>query len=207
MKTKVLSLILLLAGIVPAALAQQPDLEQQFARELKEKCSGLNSIQCRFTQTRSAAVLAHDAEKEGSYYFLQPYQVLLAFDDGDYIKITSTMFEIRQNGHTNSTKVGSNPMLKNLNRMLTACISGDAAQIVSGFRCAITADEREYRLELLPQQGRSAKKGPVVRLTFDRSDMSLKQMKMEEPSGDFLQYRFYDVTYNAAVDPSLFDIR
>lgn len=208
MRIKVLLLFVQLFMIVPVnILAQNNDLNRQFAQELKEKCSGVKSIVCKFIQTRSASVLAQDTDKHGKYFFLQPYNVLLAFDDGDYIKITSTKFEIKQNGHINVTKVGSNPMLKSLNRMLSACISGDALQITSGFDTEITANEDEFILKLLPLRGRTGKKAVETQLVFNRKDMSLKRMKMTEATGDFLQYRFYDVNYNADLAPSLFDIK
>lgn len=192
---------------MPIVMAQSSDLEAQFAQELKAKCSDVKSIECKFTQTRSSSVLAQDANKLGNYYFLQPYNVLLAFEDGDYIKITSTMFEIKQNGHVNATKVNSNPLLKSLNRMLSACISGDASQITAGFESEITANEDEYTMKLLPPRGRSSKKIVETILVFSRKDMSLSMMKMIDASGDFLQYKFYDVKYNTAISPSLFDIK
>lgn len=117
------------------------------------------------------------------------------------------MFEIKQNGRVNATKVGSNPMLKSLNRMLSACISGDASQITSGFDTEITANKDEFRLKLLPLRGRTGKKATETLLVFNRKDMSLKMMKMTQATGDFLQYRFHDVKYNTDIAPSLFDIK
>lgn len=208
MKTKIILLFIQFFMILPMnILAQNSDLNIQFAQELKEKCRDVNSIECRFIQTRSASVLAQDAQKHGKYFFLQPYNVLLAFEDGDYIKITSTMFEIKQNGHISATKVSSSPMLKSLNRMLSACISGDASQITSGFDTEITANENEFTLRLLPMRGRTGKKASNTLLVFNREDMSLKLMKMTEASGDFLQYKFYDVKYNTDIIPSIFDIK
>lgn len=208
MRIKVLLLFIQLFVIAPVNVpAQNNDLNIQFARELKEKCGDVKSIVCKFVQTRSASVLAQDADKHGKYYFLQPYNVLLAFDDGDYIKITSTMFETKQNGRVNATKAGSNPMLKSLNRMLSACISGDASQITSGFDTEITANKDEFRLKLLPLRGRTGKKATETLLVFNRKDMSLKMMKMTQATGDFLQYRFHDVKYNTDIAPSLFDIK
>lgn len=207
MRIKVLLLFIQQFMIMSMIMAQNSDLDAQFAHELKEKCSGVKSIECKFIQTRSASVLARDVDKRGRYYFLQPYNVLLAFEDEDYIKITSTMFEIKQNGRVNATKVSSNPMLKSLNRMLAACISGDASQITSGFETEITANDDEFALRLLPLRGRTNKKTPEIQLVFNRKDMSLKTMKMMEASGDFLQYKFYEVKYNIDVAPSLFDIQ
>jgi len=208
MKIKVWLLFMLSFMIVPVNMpAQNSDLHIQFTQELKEKCTDIKSIECQFIQTRSAAVLAHDTDKRGKYYFLRPYNVLLAFEDGDYIKITSTMFEIKQTGHVQATKVSSNPMLKNLNRLLSACISGDASQITSGFETEMTATEDEFRLKLLPLRGRTGRKAVETQLVFNRKDMSLKMMKMTEATGDFLQYKFYDVKYNTDLEPSLFDIK
>lgn len=206
MKSKILILTLLLFGTATQTWAQPSGAEVQFARELSEKCSGVERIVCAFVQTRSSAALARNVEKPGRYYFMQPYNVLLAFDDGDYIKITETLFEMKQNGSLTRTKVAANPMLRSMNRMLAACLSGDAAQITAGFDAGIDADGDAYRMVLLPKAGRGGRRAATIRLTFDRANMALRQMRMEEPGGDFLQYDFTDVHYNAAVDPALFDI-
>lgn len=208
MRVKVSLLSILLFMVVRVnIIAQDIDLNAQFAQELKEKCRDVKSIECKFIQTRSVSVLTQDADKGGKYYFLQPYNVLLIFEDGDYIKITSTIFEIKQNGHISATKTTANPMLKSLNRMLSACISGDASQITSGFDTEITANDSEFTLRLLPLRGRANKKAIETFLIFNRKDMALKMMKMTGPSGDFLQYKFYDVKYNTIISPSLFDIK
>lgn len=207
MKNKIIALGMLLLGMMAGASAQNTDLEARFAQELKEKCKEVKSIESRFIQTRSASVLARPVEKTGKYYFLQPYHVLLSFDDGDHIKITSTLFEIKQNGHIRSTQIASNPMLKNLNRMLVACLSGDVSQLTAGFETEITSAENEYTLRLLPVRGRSSRRTPETVLVFNRADMSLKMLRMGNFPDDCLEYKFYDVKYNTAPDPALFDIK
>ena len=207
MRVRVLAALVYALMTAGVAAAQNSRAEILFAQEMKKKCSDVKSIRCRFVQTRSSSVLVHDVQKRGTYSFLQPYNVLLAFDDGDYIKITSAMFEIKQNGHTTATKAGSNPMLRNLNRILSACISGDAAQITSGFDTEITASDDEFTVRLLPMRGRTNKKSPQTLLVFARKDMSLRSMSIEQASGDMLRYEFHDVKYNADIDAAMFDIQ
>lgn len=207
MRVKILLPFILMFMTMPMTQAQNHDLYARLARELREKCCDVRSIECKFIQIRSASVLAQNADKRGKYYFLRPYNVLLEFEDGDYIKITPGMFEIKQNGYFTATRVSSSPMLKSLNRMLSACFSGDLEQITAGFETEITADDDEFALRLLQLRGKSSKKTPETLLVFNRKDMSLKMMKITDASGDFLLYRFYDVKYNADIDPSLFDIK
>ena len=72
MRVKVSLLSILLFMVVRVnIIAQDIDLNAQFAQELKEKCRDVKSIECKFIQTRSVSVLTQDADKGGKYYFHQ----------------------------------------------------------------------------------------------------------------------------------------
>lgn len=206
MKIKSLILIsfILLSSL---ANAQHANLHQQFEHELKSKNSNVTSIQCMFTQTREMAVLANTVKKSGEFYYMQPSNLLLSFRDGDYIKMTATMFEMKTGSNISSTKVSSNPMLKNLNSVLSACVVGDFEKMVRGFDINVELSQSEWIVTMTPQKGKAASKISRVVLNFNKKDMSLNILKMEEKSGDYTMYRFFDKKFNGSVDNNLFNIQ
>jgi outer membrane lipoprotein-sorting protein len=181
-------------------------MEQRFQNELKLKNEQVTSIKCDFVQTRMVSVLANAVEKDGEFYFQKPNNMLLAFNDGDFIKITEEWFEMKTAGNVTATKVSSNPMLKNLNSILSACVVGDFEKMTKGFSIGFEESSQEWIVTLKPQGGKSAAKISIIEIRFDKNDMSLNLLKMEEKSGDYTAYSFTNKQFNIDIDSQLFNI-
>jgi hypothetical protein len=169
--------------------AQNIDLHQ-FQTELQEKNEDVVSIKCRFKQTRQVSYLASAVEKEGDFTFTKPNDILLAFDDGDYIKMTTEYFEMKTAGNVVKTKVNSNPMLKNLSSILSTCVLGDFDKMNKNFAVDIQQNQTEWTVTLTPKQNKVAAKISNIIISFDKADMSLNLLKMIEKSGDYTAYTF-----------------
>ena len=193
MRVKVLLTLLALAMGLSAS-AQS--LSEEFERELKAKSAGITSIDAEMTQTREVAVLADVVKKEGDFHFQASNNILLSFDDGDYIKLSAEWFEMKSGANITKRSASSNPMFKQLSAMLTACMSGDVESIAKGFTPTITKGDKEWRVVLKPERGKGAAKIAEVELIFNRKDMSLDSLKMVEKSGDYTMYTFRNKQFN-----------
>ena len=188
------------------ANAQDINTESTFQSELKKKNEQVTSIKCKFTQTRAVSILAKPISKDGKFCFLKPGNMLLSFNDGDYIKMTSEWFEMSTAGNVTTTKVASNPMLKNLNSILSACMVGDFEKMSNGFTVTYKPSAKEWTIILTPQRGKAASKISQIVIVFDRSDMSLNLLKMEEKSGDYTAYSFSNKLFNTTIDKQRFNV-
>lgn len=204
MKTRLISILLMLASL--ASFAQNAnDKQQEFEQELKSKNENVTSIKCSFTQTREVSVLANTVKKEGVYYFQRPGNMLLEFNDGDFIKMTEKWFEMNTAGNITTTKVTANPMLKNLNAILTACVAGNFEEMGKGFTIDLEEKENEWIVTLMPKRGKAASKIDRILIHFDKKDMSLNNLNMIEKTGDYTMYTFYQKEFNIAIDNQLFN--
>lgn len=188
MKIKLI-IISLMFSLGLGLYAQNIDLHQ-FQTELQEKNEDVVSIKCRFKQTRQVSYLASAVEKEGDFTFTKPNDILLAFDDGDYIKMTTEYFEMKTAGNVVKTKVNSNPMLKNLSSILSTCVLGDFDKMNKNFAVDIKQNQTEWTVTLTPKQNKVAAKISNIIISFDKADMSLNLLKMIEKSGDYTAYTF-----------------
>lgn len=202
-KNIITSLILLLCV---SSYAQNDDVQQRFQNELKLKNEQVTSIKCDFVQSRMVSVLANSVDKEGVFYFQKPNNMLLAFNDGDFIKMTEEWFEMKTGENVTATKVMSNPMLKNLNAILSACVVGDFDKMTKGFSIEFDEKPQEWTVILKPQHGKAAAKISRIEISFDKEDMSLNLLKMEEKSGDYTAYSFSNKQFNLDIDSELFNI-
>ncbi len=195
---------LLLMACMP--LQAQESTLKQFEQELKKGNANVTSIKSSFTQSRQMAVLANEVSKKGQFYFKTPNNMLLSFDDGDYIKMTPSWFEMKTSGKVSATKVDSNPMLRSLNAILSASVLGDFSQISKSFGVKAEPTASEWLVELTPRRGKAVAKVSKIVVRFDRKDMSINLLKIEEKSGDYTQYKFYEKQFNTKIESTLFDI-
>ena len=186
--------------------AQNGSTQEQFERELKLKNESVTSIKCLFLQTREMSVLQNVVRKEGTFYFQRPGNMLLSFNDGDYIKMTDEWFEMKTGENTTTTKISSNPMLRNLSTILSSCVVGDFAQMIRGFSIQVQSQAKQWVVIMTPQRGKAASKISQIVLHFDRETMSLNTLKMVEKSGDYTMYGFSNKQFNVAIDGKLFKI-
>lgn len=205
MKIKTI-IVALMMFVCSGAWAQEINVEQEFQSELKKKNEQVTSIKCDFTQTRKVSFLANPVTKDGEFYFIKPNDMLLSFDDGDYIKMTGEWFEMKTAGYVTATKVASNPMLKNLNSILSACVIGDFDKMSRGFTVSYEQSATQWTIMLTPQRGKAAAKISRIVIVFDKSDMSLDLLKMEEKSGDYTAYGFSNKQFNIAIDTQMFNV-
>ena len=198
--------ILTALALIMGFSASAQSLHEEFERELKAKNSDITSIHAEMTQTRNVAVLADVVTKEGDFYYLEPNNILLSFDGGDYIKLTAEWFEMKSGANVTKRSTSSNPMLKQLSTMLTACMNGDMTNIAKGFTPTLTKSDKEWSVILRPERGKGAAKIAEVELIFNRKDMSINRLKMVEKSGDYTMYTFTNKQFNVTIDGQLFKI-
>lgn len=200
----ILLTIALLLGCTVSA--QNISTQEQFENELKLKNESVSTIKCHFIQTKEMSVLQNVVQKDGTFYFQRPGNMLLSFDDGDYIKMTEEWFEMKTGESTTTTKVSSNPMLRNLSTILSACVVGNFDQMIRGFSIEVESKLDEWVVIMTPQRGKAASKISQIVLHFDRETMSLNILKMVEKNGDYTMYSFSDKKFNVAIDGELFKI-
>lgn len=203
---KIKFILTILLGLISySTYSQTNSLEQQFKKELQTQNKQVKSIQCQFKQTREVAVLSNKVNKEGIFYFVQPTNMLLSFEDGDFIKMTKDWFEMKTGKNVTSKKITSNPMLKNLSSIMSACVLGNFNNIGKGFSIEYKNTNKEWVLTLKPRSGKVAAKVSHIILSFDKASMTLNLLKMIEKSGDYTAYQFYNKQLNVAIDPIKFN--
>jgi outer membrane lipoprotein-sorting protein len=192
--------------LVGTFAASAQSIEHEFECELKAKNSGITSIHAEMTQIREVAVLAEAVTKDGEFYYLEPTNLLLKFEDGNYIKLTAEWFEMRSGSSVTRRSTSANPMLKQLSAILSACMSGDLEGIAKGFTPTITKSDKQWRVVLQPERSKGGAKIAQIELLFNRADMSIDSLKMVEKSGDCTIYRFRNKQFNVVINDQLFTI-
>ncbi len=208
MKTKAfvwICCVLLGVMMIPCWLRAQENTSEwkMFETELLEKNSHVKTISCKFVQIRQTSVLKEAVRKTGDFHYKRPDNIRLGFSDGDDITMNGEYFRITSSGKTSVVKMQSNPMLKELKRILSSCMSADLSGLTAGFEPKLAVKENQYELELIPKRRTNLKS---LLLVFSRKDMSLDMLKMTEHSEDYTLYQFSDKRFDLPLQDGLFKI-
>lgn len=188
---------------------QTQQTEAGFTENLKRLSAATETIECDFTLTRTMSFMASDVVSRGRFHYLRNVGISLDFTEpaGDEITMGRDKFRITSDGKTSVVKLDSNPMLGQLKRMLTACMTGDVATLKEGSALVFSEEGGNYIVELIPDNRRAKNMVRLITLTFEKANMSLTTLRMEEASGDVSEYKFFDKKFNEGVDAARFEIR
>jgi outer membrane lipoprotein-sorting protein len=183
--------------------------EADFAERLKTVSASIQTIECDFTLTRTMSFMASDVVSEGRFYYMRGAGISLDFTKpmGDRITMGRERFRIVSAGKTSIVRLDSNPMLRQLQRMLTACMTGDVEMLKEGAQLVFTDEDTSFVVTITPTDRRAKNMVKLITLTFEKENMSLTALRMEEASGDVSQYRFFNKKFNGEMDPSRFEVR
>lgn len=92
MKYRIICILMCLGMFLSVNAQGNPGNDKEFINELESKTSKIQTITCKFIQTQSLSVLSNKVSKKGVFYYQRPEQILLLFNDGDYIMMTSEDF-------------------------------------------------------------------------------------------------------------------
>lgn len=203
--------LILFAGLAPAATVeartpaetQESEAWTRFGEDLAAKSRDRQTIACRFVQLRKSAALKAEVRKEGTFHYKRPERMRLLFADGDCITMNGPDLLQVSGGRRTVVRMQSNPMFRELQRILTACMTADVEQLTVSFLPSLRETGEQYELTLTPRRKNRLKN---IVLTFAERDMSLDALQMNEPSGDYILYRFSDKQFDGPVADRLFEI-
>ena len=89
---------------------------------------------------------------------------------------------------------------------MTTIVVGDFDKMSNGFDVSYEQSATEWTITLTPQRGKAASKISHIIIVFDKADMSLNLLRMEEKSGDYTAYSFSNKQFNVAIDTQIFNV-
>ena len=86
-------------------------------------------------------------------------------------------------------------------------MSGDLSLLTADYSCQVEAEKGAWLVTLRPLRNRAAAHVSRIVMRFDAEDLLLDELRMEQPTGDFTRYRFYEKRINEPFDGALLEWR
>lgn len=184
------------------------DPSRGFSERLKSASDRTQTITCDFEQVKYMSVLANTNKSKGKFYYKKTQKICLEYTNpqGNLIVMNGVKFKIQTNGKATVVKMNSNPMMRQMGNMLTACMTGNLDLFGNQSVSEYYENQSYYTVVISPTNRRVKSYLKQIVLRFDKDDMTLSSMKMNENDTDYTLYEFSDKKLNGNVDDDKFNI-
>ena len=201
--------------VVGAASAQekikQPADMSSFLSALGKKVSDFTSLKTEFTQEKEMALFKDKLVMKGRIYLQKPNRIAWHVDSPVRYSVLITDRLIRQwDEDTNKVQEISlikNPIFQNVLNQLTVWFSGDYSSLLA-VNTVREVENSPLVLEFVPLEKNIAKKViKSITLTFREDQKYLKQIQIQELSGDVTTITFFNTLLNVPLDSASFEVK
>lgn len=186
--------------------AQTNDVVQEFKAKLESVSSKNSTISCDFTQIKKVKNIKKPIENYGQFLYDNSGLMALIYAQpkGDKIVMNGDLFTVVANGRKLTSDASSNPMMAQISFMMQACMSGNVSQLGRGWDMNVTKTEGGYQVVLSPTDRRVKKYISGMRMLFDKANITLNELRIEESTGGYTEYRFVNKKLNQKINSSYF---
>lgn len=203
-RSLITSLFILCTAI---SVAQGSDLEKSFRERLKLQSNLNKTIVCQFTQTKKVKNIKNSVITNGDFFYDNMGMMALIYKEpaGDKLIMKNSSFSITAGGKTFAVDASSNPMMAQISTMMQACMSGAVSDLGRGWKMDVKEGDAAIVVTLVPEDRRIRKYLSSMRMDFDDENLTLNILRIDETSGGFTEYKFFDKKLNQKLDEAVFN--
>lgn len=176
-----------------------------FKAEVEKESKSIKTIKTDFIQYKHMDFLSKDIETSGkmsfktpnllNWQYTKPYNYSIVFKNNKVY--------INDQGKKNTVDAGNSKLFEKINKMIVGSVSGNVFDDKE-FAISYFKTKEFYITKLLPKTKEVQKYIKQIDLFFPINDITVSQVKLIEPSGDFTKIVFKNKQLNAKIDDSAF---
>ena len=207
MKRLWLSILFVALGLSISAQTQLSEAQrQELMASLTEAAASMQTMQCRFVQSKTMAMLAEPSVSEGMMYFvspdrlrweyLTPYPFALLVNGERIVKVTDGKAEVLEGN--------SGRMYQGIVNMIMGSASGKKMFDTSAFDVVLYDDGAFWKAEMTPKRRDMKRMFSQLVFHFDKKTQVIDHVEFIEPKDDRTEIRFEGVRLNEAINDNVF---
>ena len=207
MKRLWLSVLFVALGLF--ATAQTPLSEAQsneIMASLTETASSMQTMQCRFVQSKTMSMLAEPSVSEGKMYFaspdrlrweyVKPYAFALVVNGERIVKVTD--------GQAEALDGNSGRMYQGITSMIMGSASGKKLFDATTFDIVLYDDGACWKAEMTPKRRDMKRMFSQLVFHFDKKTQVIDHVEFLDPKGDNTVIRFEEIRLNEKIGEEQF---
>lgn len=207
MKKILIAIVLSIVSLM--ALAQTPLSEkesQEVLALLTQTAADMQTMQCRFVQEKTSAMLTEPSISEGimryaapdkmRWEYTTPYAFALVVNGDRIVKVTDSQAEVLEGK--------SNRMYQGMVGFIMWSATGKNLFDASIFDVILYDDEAYWKAKMTPKRRDMKRLFSQMVFRFDKKTNGISCVEFVEAGGDSSSIRFVDIRINETIDPTVF---
>lgn len=207
MRTKFFTILLLTFISVVFSQEQKLTLSEiaEFKAKIEKESKTIKTIKTDFLQYKHLDFLSKDIETFGkmsfkspnllNWQYTKPYNYSIVFKNNKVF--------INDQGKKNTIDAGNSKIFEKINKMIVGSVSCNMFDDKE-FNISYYKSKEFYITKLSPKTKEIQKYIKQIDLYFPVNDVTVSQVKLNEPSGDYTKIVFKNKMINAKIDDSVF---
>ena len=181
---------------------------ESFRQCLADENKKFTAIECDFIQYKRLIIMDEPLVSSGKFYFQQDDKIRLDYAQPSLylIVLNGQKVKITAGGKSNAYDMSSYQMVTVMKSMLSSCLFGDFSGVGRDYRMSVSENKTVYQVEIDPLNRRVKRYLQKIEIIFDKKDMSVNQLLVREPSGDYTQHVFSNKKFNLSLPDDLFGL-
>lgn len=212
---KAIILLSLLWGMSNSALAQKPITGSEATKietEIEQQTSQILTLENKFKQEKHMNGMSKNLVSTGTMRYKKNGKVRLDYVTPFKYELTVNGDKVKMatNGKKNIYNASSNPGMQEMQKMLSASMTGDIAALKSKYAISYFDNGSTYLIKIKPIKPN--KMIQEIEMELNKSDKMLIRMRLTEVAkagktgNDYTEYTFSDTKKNTTIDDSVFAI-
>lgn len=209
MKTILIPLIALLMATSASAQMKPISNPDELNKRLAAEAKNLESIESDFTQQKYLDVFKEKVTSKGKFYYKKENKICLNYNQplNYLIVINNGKLKIVSDGKKNIMNLNANPMMNQMQDMITACMVGELSKLSSNYRLSYLEDSKYYRIKIKPVNKAVQAYINEIEIYLDKKDMSVYKLRLSETAVNYTEYEFYNKKFNSQINENVFSTR
>jgi outer membrane lipoprotein-sorting protein len=180
-----------------------------FKVKLESLSARVNTIESDFVQEKNLSILADKIISRGYFCYRkennirweyqQPYPYLII--------ISQNKIFIKDDSNQKQYELQNNKMFQEMNRFISGCIQGDILKNEKDYRVGYFENEKSYFVSLVPIAEKMRQMLNEVQIWFNRDDLTVTRIVMQESGGDFTRIDFTNKRLNTEIPAERFSFK
>ena len=207
MKKLWLSILFIIIVLYVSAQTQLSEAQSnEIMASLTETATSMQTMQCRFVQSKTMAMLAEPSVSEGRMYFaspdrlrweyVSPYPFALVVNGERIVKVTD--------GKTEVLEGNSSRMYQGIVSIIMGSASGKKLFDTSAFDIVLCDDDVFWKAEMTPKRRDMKRMFSQLVFRFDKKTNGISRVEFIGSNGDVTSIRFEEIKLNEAIGEDKF---
>ncbi len=180
-----------------------------FKNKLELSSKSTKYIQCDFVQEKNQSMLTKKIISKGHFWFKKPVCIRWEYTDPYFYLIifTKNKVFIKDDGGKKQYETQSSEIFKELGAMMFNFLQGKISAFSKEYIITYMENDQNYYLKMIPISAKLLEILSQVDLYFDKTDLSVSKIKMNETEGDYTSIEFENKKLNVDISDTIFNTK